>query len=54
MPSSNSDAAFTAATFADKYKDVSFTGKRVTVLTNVAGESENTDQAKRAKEIRYH
>ena len=55
IPSSklNSDAAFTAATFADKYKDVLFTGKRVSVVIKMAGESENTDPAKRAKEIRY-
>lgn len=50
---SNSDAAFTASTFADKYKNLSFTGKKVLVVIKVAGESENTDQAKRAKEIRY-
>lgn len=50
---SNSDTAFTAATFADKYKDVPFTGKKVTVVIKVEGESENTDPVKRAKEIRY-
>jgi hypothetical protein len=50
---SNSDTAFTAATFADKYKDVSLTGKRVSVVIKVTGESEDTDQAKRAKEVRY-
>ena len=50
---SNSDAAFTAATFADKYKDMQFTGKRVSVVIKMAGESENSDPAKRAKEIRY-
>ncbi len=55
IPSSklNSDAAFTAATFADKYKDMLFTGNRVSVVIKVVGESENTDPAKRAKEIRY-
>ena len=51
---SNPDAAFTAATFAQKYKDVLFvTDNRVSVIINVAGESESTDPAKRAKEIRY-
>ena len=51
---SNSDNAFTAATFADKYKDMlSTTGKRVSVVITVAGESENTNPSKRAKEIRY-
>ena len=51
---SNSDNAFTAATFADKYKDVlSATGNRVFVVIKVAGDSENTDPSKRAKEIRY-
>ena len=50
---SNSDTAFTAATFADKYKDVSLTGKRVSVVIKATGESEDTDQAKRAKEVRY-
>ena len=49
----NSDTAFTAATFADKYNDVLFTGKRVTVIIKMVGESENPDQAKKAKEIRY-
>ena len=51
---SNSDAAFTAATFAQKYKDeLSATGNRVSVVIKVAGESESADPAKRAKEIRY-
>ena len=50
---SNTDAAFTAATFVDKYKDVSFTGKRVSVVIKVVGESENSDPSKMAKEIRY-
>ena len=50
---SNSDTAFTAATFADKYKDMSFTGKRVSVVIKVTGESEDIDQAKRVKKIRY-
>ena len=50
---SNSDAAFTAATFADKYKDMQFTGKKVSVVIKVAGESENSDPSKQAKEIRY-
>jgi uncharacterized protein YutD len=51
---SNSDNAFTAATFAQKYKDVlSATGNRVSVVITIAGESESTDPAKRAKEIRY-
>jgi len=51
---SNSDNAFTAATFAQKYKDVlSATGNRVAVIIKVAGESESTDPAKRDKEIRY-
>jgi len=51
---SNSDNAFTAATFAQKYKDVlSITGNRVSVVIKVVGESESTDPAKRAKEIRY-
>lgn len=40
---SNSNTAFTASTFADKHKDVSFTGKRVSVVIKVAGESECTD-----------
>jgi len=34
-PSSNSDTVFTAARFADNYKDMPFTGKKVTVLINV-------------------
>ena len=51
---SNSDNAFTAATFAQKYKDeLSATGNRVSVVIKVAGESESTDPSKRAKEIRY-
>ena len=51
---SNSDAAFTAATFAQKYKDeLSATGNIVSVVIKVAGESESTDPSKRAKEIRY-
>jgi hypothetical protein len=55
MPSSKSnlDAAFTAATFVDKYKDVMLTGEKVSVVIKVEGESGNMDQAKRAKEIRY-
>ena len=41
---SNSDAAFTAATFAQKYKDeLSASGKMVSVVIKVAGESESTD-----------
>ena len=51
---SNSDNAFTAATFAQKYKDVlSATGNRVSVVIKVTGDSESTEPAKRAKEIRY-
>ena len=50
---SNSDTAFTAATFADKYKDVPFTGNRVSVVIKVTDKSEETDQAKRAKEVRH-
>ena len=51
---SSSDNAFTAATFAQQYKDeLSTTGNRVSVVIKVAGESENTDPSKRAKEIRY-
>ena len=51
---SSSDNAFTAATFAQKYKDVlSVTGKRISVAIKVAGESESIDPSKRAKEIRY-
>jgi len=51
---SNYDNAFTAATFAQKYKDeLSVTDNRVSVVIKVAGESENTDPAKKAKEIRY-
>ena len=51
---SNSDNAFTAATFAQQYKnELSTTGNRVSVVIKVAGESESTDPAKRAKEIRY-
>jgi len=51
---SNSDTAFTAATFAEKYKDVLYaTGKRVSVVIKVAGELENTEPSKKAKEIRY-
>ena len=55
MPSakSNVDAAFTAATFVDKYKNLELTGERVSVTIKVKGESENVDQSKRAKEIRY-
>jgi len=49
----NSDTAFTAATFTDKYKNVLFSGKRVPIIIKMAGESESTDQTKRAKEIRY-
>jgi len=51
---SNSDNAFTASTFAQKYKDeLSATGKRVFVVIKITGDSESTDPAKRAKEIRY-
>jgi len=54
LSKSNPDAAFTAATFAQKYKDeLSVTGKIISVVIKVAGESDNTDPAKRAKEIRY-
>ena len=55
MPSakSNLDTAFTAATFADKYKKLELTGERVSVTIKVKGESENSDPSKRAKEIRY-
>ncbi len=55
MPSakSNLDAAFTAATFVDKYKNLELTGERVSVTIKVKGESDNIDQSKRAKEIRY-
>ena len=55
MPSakSNSDAAFTAATFVDKYKNLELTGDRVSVTIKVKGESENIDPSKREKEIRY-
>jgi len=55
MPStkSNSDAAFTAATFVDKYKNLELTGDRVSVTIKIKGESENVDPSKRAKEIRY-
>jgi len=50
---SNSDTSFTAATFADKYKDLQFTGKRVTVIIKAEGESNSNDTAKKAKEMRY-
>ena len=50
---SNVDAAFTAATFVDKYKNLELTGDRVSVTIKVKGESENIDPSKRAKEIRY-
>ena len=51
---SNSDNAFTAATFAQQYKDeLSAMGNRVSVVIKVAGDSENADPSKRAKEIRY-
>lgn len=50
---SNVDAAFTAATFVDKYKNLELTGERVSVTIKVKGESENVDQSKRAKEMRY-
>jgi hypothetical protein len=50
---SNLDMAFTAATFADKYKDLELTGDRVAVTIKVKGESENIEPSKRAKEIRY-
>jgi hypothetical protein len=55
MPSakSNSDTAFTAATFADKYKNLEPTGDRVSVTIKVKGESDSIDPSKRAKEIRY-
>jgi len=49
----NSDTAFTAATFVDKYQDLlQKGGARVSVLIKVAGDVETTDPAKRAKEIR--
>lgn len=50
---SNSENAFTAATFAGKYKDIQLTGERVTVVMKMAGGSSNPDPAKKAKEIRY-
>jgi hypothetical protein len=50
---SNSENAFTAATFAGKYKDIQFTGERVTVVIKMAGGSSNPDPEKKAKEIRY-
>jgi hypothetical protein len=50
---SNGDMAFTAATFVDKYKNFEQTGDRLSVTIKVKGESESTDPAKRAKEIRY-
>ncbi|MDH3677266.1 MAG: hypothetical protein OEQ12_03085 [Nitrosopumilus sp.] len=53
LAKSNSDISFTAGTFADKYKNLVFTGNRVPVMIKVVGESENADPTKRAKEIRY-
>jgi len=50
---SNPDAAFTAATFVDKYREVKLTGEKVAVTIKVKGDSENNDPSKRAKEIRY-
>ena len=50
---SNPDAAFTAATFVDKYREVKLTGEKVAVTIKVKGDSENSDPSKRAKEIRY-
>lgn len=50
---SNSENAFTAATFAGKHKDIQLTGERVTIVMKMAGGSSNQDPAKKAKEIRY-
>jgi len=47
------DVDFTASTFFDKYRDLlQKGGARVSVLIKVAGDIENTDPVKRAKEIR--
>jgi len=48
------DTDFTASTFFEQYRDLLQQGEaRVSVLIKVAGDVENTDPVKRAKEIRY-
>ena len=44
---------FSASEFVSKYGDQFTHGEKITVLIKVKGESESSDPAKRAKEIRY-
>jgi len=54
-PKRNLDTNFTAATFADTYRDIflQVKGKQIDVLIKVAGEPISEDPPKRAKEIRF-
>ncbi len=54
-PKRNPDTNFTAATFADTYRDIflQVKGKQIDVLIKAAGEPISEDPPKRAKEIRY-
>ena len=54
-PKTNPDTNFTAATFADKYRDIILhvKGKQIEVLIKAEGEPISEDPSKRAKEIRF-
>lgn len=54
-PKTNPDTNFTAATFADTYRDIilQVKGKQVEVLIKAVGEPESEEPSKRAKEIRF-
>ncbi len=54
-PRTNPDTNFTAATFADTYRDIflQVKGKRVEILIKAEGEPVSEEPPKRAKEIRF-
>ena len=54
-PKRNPDTNFTAATFADTYRDIilQVKGKQIDVLIKAAGEPISDEPPKRAKEIRF-
>ncbi len=54
-PKTNPDTNFTAATFADTYRDIflQVKGKQIDVLIKAAGEPVSEEPPKRAKEIRF-
>ena len=54
MASMTSAYGFSASEFVAKYGDKFTRGEKITAVVNVKGESESSDPAKRAKEIRYY